>query len=380
MTITCTAAGVPVPELWHDLFLYFGMRRTELAPASIVATLICSAVSKGAFSYAILAGYLVPNASDAARFFTQVLGLLAGYRINGMFFAEVEMWKRARQQAAQVKASKYAAAIQGIQNQMKPDPHAFDRLVGVEHAVRAVLDALEFPIRYPDKVRRFNLKPARGILLYGPPGTGKTSLAKATAKYFGCYFASVTPAYLLDRWVGGSERKVSSLFQEARRRTASTGRPVILFFDEIDAIGRRRDGAHMNRPSDLVLNQLLAELDGIAPNSGVFVMAATNRLDVLDEALLRPGRFDRVIEVGLPDFAARKELFRKSLQNRPLAGDVNLDVVARYTEGRSPAVIVNICEQAAQIAARRSIQTGVEAITMQDLLEAVQRCREKPCA
>jgi len=362
--------GEPVPRLWGRIFSDIGMRPSEVIHASVAATILCSLLTKGAFGYAILAGYFIPNASDPARFLVHVSSLIGGLYINNSLFIEIEKLRQIRRQAVRESVQRNIEST----SPSKPDPHAFDRLVGVSHAVKAILDALELPVKHPEKVRRFKLKPVKGVLLYGPPGTGKTSLARAAASYFGCQFACITPAYLLDKWVGGSERKVHWLFEEARRRAASSRRPVILFFDEIDAIGRRRDGGHMNRPSDLVLNQLLAELDGTAPNSGVFVIAATNRSDVLDEALLRPGRFDKVIEVGLPDFSARKELFRKSLEDRPVVEDVDLDALARRTEGCSPAVIVNICNQAAQTAARRSIQTGVEAITMHDLSEVVYRC------
>lgn len=279
--------------------------------------------------------------------------------------------------AAGVQAGQNAAPAQQQRVVMPPpDPRAFDGLVGVDHAVEAIKEALELPIKYPEKVKKFRLKPAKGILFYGPPGTGKTSLARATARYFGCSIAVITPAYLLDCWVGNSEKKVNFVFRDAQRHAAATGRPVILFFDEIDAIGRRRDGQHMNRAPDVVLNQLLAELDGVTPNTGIFVMAATNRLDVLDEALLRPGRFDKLIEIGLPNAAARRELFRRGLAGRPVAGDIDLDALVERTKGFSPAAITNACDQAAQAAAMRSIRTGVEAITMGDLLEAVKQCGE----
>ncbi|KXG73740.1 ATP-dependent zinc metalloprotease FtsH [Fervidicola ferrireducens] len=247
--------------------------------------------------------------------------------------------------------------------------HAFDHLVGVDHAIRAIKDALEIPLMYPEKAREYGIKPSKGILFYGPPGTGKTSLARATAEYFGCYFISVKASELVGPYLGSSEAAVKQLFAQAR-----ANKPAIIFFDEIDAIGRRRDGSHLNRPSDIVLNILLAEMDGFERDEGVFVIGATNRLDVLDEALLRPGRFDSVIEIPLPDFEARKKLFSVYLKGRPISDEECLDVfeLAKLTEGMSPAQIEAICKKAALTALKREIETGHgQGIRMSDLVAAV---------
>lgn len=392
--------GKPIPQMYSSLGMAVGV------------TWVMEVLTLGAWGLIILGGYLLP-------FFGHLAGIVAGAGlaayVREMYPRAWNAWMNSGVQPSQAQAPRTAQNVQVMQKtpvpgrgkqvtqptqkvpaaagmqagqsaapaqqqrviMPPPDPSAFDGLVGVDHAVQAVKEALELPIKYPEKVKTFRLKPVKGILFYGPPGTGKTSLARATAKYFGCTIAVITPAYLLDRWVGGSEKRVNFIFQDARKRAAVTGRPVILFFDEIDAIGRRRDGEHMNRASDVVLNQLLAELDGVTPNTGVFVMGATNRLDVLDEALLRPGRFDKLIEVGLPNAAARRELFRRGLSGRPVAGDIDLEALVEQTRGFSPAAITNVCDQAAQAAAMRSVQTGVEAITMRDLLEAVRQCGGK---
>lgn len=254
----------------------------------------------------------------------------------------------------------------------KRNPHAFDSLVGVDHAVAAIKDALELPLLYPDLAQKYNIKPPRGILLYGPPGTGKTSLARATAEYFACYFINVKASELAGPYVGTTEKAVKDVFAQAR-----ANRPAIIFFDEIDAIARKRDGSHMNRPSDLMLNLLLAEMDGFSKeeNEGIFVMAATNRPDVLDEALLRPGRFDSLIETPLPDFEARKKLFQLYLRNRPLADDdpIDLNVLAEITEGMSPAEIEAACRKAAMIALKREAAGHGRGIRMSDLLSAINK-------
>ncbi|MHB8757112.1 MAG: ATP-binding protein [Bacillota bacterium] len=185
----------------------------------------------------------------------------------------------------------------------------------------------------------------------GPPGTGKTSLARATARYFGCAFYPVNASEFMGPFAGFSEQALRNIFAQAR-----FNKPSIIFFDEIDAIGRRRDGSHINRPSDIVLNMLLAEMDGFLPNEGVFVLAATNRPDVLDEALLRPGRFDRIVELPLPSFEARVRLFEHYLKGRPVDEDLDYKTAATSTEGKSPADIAAMCNAGATKALKRKIR------------------------
>lgn len=242
---------------------------------------------------------------------------------------------------------------------------AFDSLVGVEAAVEAIKDALELPLRHSQDMALYGLKPGKGILLWGPPGTGKTSVARATAEYFGCPFYVVNASELLRPAVGAAEQSLKEVFRAAR-----ANRPSVIFFDEIDAIGRKRDGQHLNRPSDLLLNLLLTEMDGFAPNDGVFVIAATNRLDVLDEALLRPGRFDRLIQIPIPDASAREKLFRLYLSGKPL-GDIDYAELARRSERMSPAEIAGMCSGAALKALKRKISGGPGEIMMDDLLPGV---------
>jgi len=242
-----------------------------------------------------------------------------------------------------------------------PDKRAFDELVGMTSAVEAVKDALEMPIKEPERIKEYRITPPRGIILYGPPGTGKTCFARAVARYFGCSFYSVNASSILGQFAGTGEESIRKLFDHARRHT-----PAVIFFDEIDAVGRKRDGGHLNRPSDILLQPLLGELDGFKGREGVFVIAATNRPDVLDEALTRPGRFDRKIEIPLPDAEAREKLLRVYLGGRPLKltwQDMQQLIVC--TEGFSGADVKAACEQSATWAAR----TG-EKIGRNDLIRA----------
>jgi cell division protease FtsH len=191
----------------------------------------------------------------------------------------------------------------------------------------------------------------RGILLEGPPGTGKTLLAKAIASEADANFISIPASEFIEMFVGLGAARIRSLFKKARENT-----PCILFIDEIDAIGRQRGtGINMgNDEREQTLNQLLAEMDGFADNDGVLIIAATNRKDVLDSALLRPGRFDRIITVPLPDVESRKEIFKVHSQNKFLNDDVNFDFVADLTNGFSGAQIKNLLNEAAIFAARRN--------------------------
>ncbi|TDA34596.1 AAA family ATPase, partial [Candidatus Nezhaarchaeota archaeon WYZ-LMO8] len=219
---------------------------------------------------------------------------------------------------------------------------------GLEEAKQALKEAVEWPLKYPEIFEKANIKPPRGILLYGPPGTGKTLLAKAVATESEANFVSIKGPEIFSKWVGESERAIREIFRKARQAA-----PCIVFIDEIDAIAPRRGGdigdAHV---TDRVVNQLLTELDGIEELRGVVVIAATNRPDIVDPALLRPGRFDRLIYVPPPDAKAREEIFKIHLRGKPLGADVNIQKLVSLTEGYTGADIAALCNTAAMIALR----------------------------
>lgn len=252
---------------------------------------------------------------------------------------------------------------------LRADPRAFEGLVGVDDAVE-VLQAQMAAWLWGAEAAEFGVRPARGILLYGPPGTGKTSLARAAAQFFGVSFLVVPTADVVGRYVGTTEQKVREAFAQARRLA-----PCLLFLDELDAVGRGRDGRHLNRPADLALPVLLQELDGFHPLDGVLVIAATNRVDALDPALLR--RFTYKVEVGLPDTRARALLLEQNLGGLPLAVD---PMAAAGRLGMlSPADLENLCQIVRQRLWMEYLQTGRRrAVTWADLERAVSFSRVTP--
>ena len=226
--------------------------------------------------------------------------------------------------------------------------------------LREIVDFLQTPQKYLDLGARI----PKGVLLVGPPGTGKTLLAKAVAGEAGVQFLSISGSDFVELYVGVGASRVRDLFEEAKKVA-----PAVVFIDEIDAVGRQRGadlgGGHDER--EQTLNQLLVEMDGFTSNEGVVVLAATNRADILDPALLRPGRFDRQIYVGRPDLKGREEILRVHARNKPLSEDVDLRVLAQSTPGFSGADLENVINEGALLSARR----GQKFITMDMLQEAV---------
>ena len=204
----------------------------------------------------------------------------------------------------------------------------------------------------------------KGILLYGPPGTGKTLLAKAVAKESGAKFYSQSASAFVEMFAGLGAARIRKLFEEARRNA-----PAIVFIDELDAVGTARAGGGFNREHDQTLNQLLVELDGFDESAQVIVMGASNRLQDLDPALLRPGRFDRQVVVAPPDLAGREEILRVHTRGKPLADDVDLTTVARHTSGLTGADLANLCNEAAIFAGRQERMT----ILAEDFEGAMER-------
>ncbi len=242
----------------------------------------------------------------------------------------------------------------------------FKDVAGLEEAKEEVVEVVDF-LKNPKKYTRLGGKIPKGVLLVGPPGTGKTLLAKSVAGEANVPFFSISGSDFVEMFVGVGASRVRDLFKQAKEKS-----PSIIFIDEIDAIGRARGKSPMSGGNDereSTLNQLLTEMDGFGTNSGVIVIAATNRADILDKALMRAGRFDRQIYVELPDLIGRKEIFEVHMRKLKLADDVNVEFLAKQTPGFSGADIANVCNEAALMAARRN----KESIEKQDFLDAIDR-------
>jgi cell division protease FtsH len=243
---------------------------------------------------------------------------------------------------------------------------SFDDIAGYDGVKQEISEVVEF-LRNPERYRRVGARAPRGVLMVGPPGTGKTLFARAVAGEAGVPFISVTGSSFVEMFVGVGAARVRDLFEEARKRA-----PAIIFVDEIDAIGQRRGagaGFVSNDEREQTLNQLLAEMDGFDPLQGIVVLAATNRPEILDPALLRPGRFDRQVTIPLPNQRERRAILELHCRNKRLAPDVDLDKVARGTPGFSGADLANLVNEAAIFAAR----DGREVLTAQDFDDARDR-------
>jgi transitional endoplasmic reticulum ATPase len=232
-----------------------------------------------------------------------------------------------------------------------PNVHWGD--VGGQSSLKTrLIEAVEWPLKYPQLFEKGGVTPPKGILLVGPPGCGKTLIAKAVATESQTNFISVKGPALMSKWVGESEKGMREIFQKARQAA-----PCIVFFDEIDAlVPTRSAGSSDSHVSERILSQFLAEFDGIDELRGVLVLGATNRLDMLDAAVLRPGRFDQIVEMTMPSEEDRAEIFGVHLRNKPFSEDVRCDELATRTEGFSGADIAAVARNAAMTAVRRAVQ------------------------
>jgi transitional endoplasmic reticulum ATPase len=228
---------------------------------------------------------------------------------------------------------------------------------GLENVKRELQEVVQYPVEHPEKFEKFGMSPSKGVLFYGPPGCGKTLLAKAIANECQANFISVKGPELLTMWFGESEANVRELFDKARASA-----PCVLFFDELDSIATQRGSSvgDAGGAGDRVLNQMLTEMDGMNAKKTVFIIGATNRPDIIDGALLRPGRLDQLIYIPLPDDASRRQIFKSVLRKSPVAKDVDLDALVRVTKGFSGADITEICQRAAKYAIRESIEADIE--------------------
>jgi transitional endoplasmic reticulum ATPase len=230
---------------------------------------------------------------------------------------------------------------------------SYEDIGGLKPQIQHIREMIEFPLRFPEVFNRLGIDPPKGVLLHGPPGCGKTLVAKAIANESRMNFISVKGPAFLSMYVRESERGLREVFRKARQAA-----PCIIFFDEIDALVPLRSmGSSDSHVSERVLSQFLAELDGIEELKGVLVLGATNRADLLDPAVFRPGRFDTLVEIPLPDEKNRKEIFDIHLKSKPLASGIRPDVLASKTEGFTGAEIAAVCSKAALKAVRRAVES-----------------------
>jgi transitional endoplasmic reticulum ATPase len=252
-----------------------------------------------------------------------------------------------------------------------PEVH-WDDIGGYDSIKQELREIVEWPMKYKQYFEELGVEPPRGILLFGPPGTGKTLLAKAVATESGANFIAIRGPEILSKWVGESEKAIREIFKKARMAA-----PCVVFFDEVDAIAPARGSRYGDSGvMDRIVNQLLAEMDGIGTLRNVVVIAATNRPDILDPALLRPGRLDRLIYVPPPDYRARLEIFRVHARKLKLMDDVNLEELARRTEGYTGADIAAVVREAAMLALRETVReraSSVKPVSMRYFEEALKR-------
>ncbi|HEX2558006.1 MAG TPA: CDC48 family AAA ATPase [Nitrososphaera sp.] len=247
---------------------------------------------------------------------------------------------------------------------------------GLTSVKEELQEAIEWPLKHGDLFAEADVRPPKGILLYGPPGTGKTMIAKAVAATSEANFISVKGPELLSKWVGESEKGVREVFRKARQAA-----PCVIFFDELDAIAPRRGGSEGDsNVTERVISQMLTEMDGLEDLKGVVVIGATNRPDILDEALLRPGRFDRILEVPPPDAAARKEILMIHTRKKPLDPAVSLDLLVEMTDGMTGADIAAVVNAAAMTAIKEHVaskEKGKLKVTMAHFESALQKIKKK---
>ncbi len=237
---------------------------------------------------------------------------------------------------------------------------------GLESVKQEIKETVEWPLKNKAAFARLGIKPPKGVLLYGPPGTGKTMLAKAVATEAKSNFIVVKGPELLSKWVGESEKAVRKIFEKARQTA-----PTVIFFDEIDSIAPKRGVSSDSGVTERVVNQLLTEMDGLQELNDVVIIAATNRPDIIDSALLRPGRFDRIIMVGAPDAESRKQIFGIHTKSMPLAKDVDIDALVAKTEGYVGADIESVCREAAILSLRDN--ADVQLVSQEYFLKALEK-------
>jgi cell division protease FtsH len=313
------------------------------------------------YQYLVASGVVVELRlpQEPSLWVSLLTNMLPALLMVGIFFYMIQQTQGGGKQVMQFRRSR--AKLQTDSHQRV----TFADVAGCEEAKEELQEIVDF-LKHPKRYVEMGARIPKGVLLFGPPGTGKTYLAKAVAGEAGVPFLSISGSDFVEMFVGVGAARVRDLFEQAKKRA-----PAIVFIDEIDAVGRMRGagmgGGHDER--EQTLNQLLVEMDGFNVNQGIIVMAATNRPDILDPALLRPGRFDRQIVLDKPDLKARKEILKVHSRGKPLAKDVDLETLAKATPGFTPADLENVINEAALLAARHRKRR----IGMQEFEEAVQR-------
>merc|ERR1711971_622843 len=234
---------------------------------------------------------------------------------------------------------------------------SWDDIGGLEDVKQELKETVQYPVEHPEKFEKFGMSPSKGVLFYGPPGCGKTLMAKAVANECQANFISVKGPELLTMWFGESEANVRDVFEKARQAA-----PCVLFFDELDSIAQQRGGSAGDGggAADRVMNQLLTEMDGIGAKKNVFIIGATNRPDIIDTALMRPGRLDQLIYIPLPDFDSRLGILRATLRKSPVSKEVDLSYLASQTDKFTGADLTEICQSAYKLAIREEIERDIE--------------------
>ncbi|MGZ4136828.1 MAG: ATP-dependent zinc metalloprotease FtsH [Actinomycetota bacterium] len=369
------ASGTPSTELTYTQFVS-QVQQGKVATATIDAAGGVTGTLKGGSHYSTqiptaiqdsgLAEELQASHVDVtgvATGGTTLLGLLGSF-LPFLLLIGFYVWisRRAQKQLAGGLGGILGSRAK-VYDAEKPSTR-FTDVAGYEGAKQEISEVVDF-LKQPERYARAGAMGPRGVLMVGPPGTGKTLLARAVAGEAGVPFFAITGSGFVEVFVGVGAARMRDLFDDAKKRA-----PAIIFIDEIDAIGQRRGGAVVsNDEREQTLNQLLAEMDGFDRTTGVVVLAATNRPEVLDPALLRPGRFDRQVEIGLPNLRERAAILRVHVDGKPLAPDVDLDVVARATPGFSGADLANLVNEAAIFAVR----AGRTSITAEDFSAARDR-------
>jgi len=235
---------------------------------------------------------------------------------------------------------------------------SWDDIGGLANVKKELQELVQYPVEHPDKFLKFGMQPSKGVLFYGPPGCGKTLLAKAIANECQANFISIKGPEMLTMWFGESEANIREVFDKAR-----SAAPCVLFFDELDSIAKSRGGGggDAGGAADRVINQILTEMDGMNAKKNVFIIGATNRPDIIDSAILRPGRLDQLIYIPLPDEESRTSILNANLRKSPISKDIDLKVISQVTKGFSGADLTEICQRACKLAIRESIERDIAA-------------------